>query len=78
MARIERNWVGGRTSAFDGLMNHEGRNKEDWAMLAVAEAGGPLQLAFSYVYQEIRLDVNGLNKMRSNNRIEIKADQATF
>lgn len=47
-------------------------------MLADANAGGPLRLTFSYVYQETRLDGSGLNKVRSNNRIEIKADQSRF
>lgn len=78
MARIVRNWVWVRASAFDGLMNHEERNKESWVMLANAKAGGPLQLTFSYVYQETRLDVSGLNKVKSNNRVEMKADQSRF
>lgn len=42
MAGIVRNWVGGRASALDGLMNHEERNKESWATLADAKAGEPL------------------------------------
>lgn len=73
-----RNWIGERACAFDGLMNREERNKENCGMLADANAGGPLRLTFSYVYQETRLDGSGLNKVRSNNRIEIKADQSRF
>lgn len=52
VARIVRNWVEGRASAFDGITNYEERNKESWVMLANARAAGPLRLTFSYVYQE--------------------------
>lgn len=55
----------------------EGKNVFCLAMLADAKAGTrPQRLTFSCTYQEAWLDVNSLNKVRWDKKIEIKADQS--
>lgn len=64
VARIVRNGMGGK-------------NIFCLAMLADAKAGTRTQrLTFSCTYQEAWLNVNSLNKVRWNKKIEIKEDQS--